>query len=153
MALGESLNRDIKEQIRNKISALSDVEKVYTFMKLPLEGWPTVFVMYGNAEGEFSSNSENSRVYGYRILVLYQVGQSFQDIQDDRMQNAEEAIGQVVESILNTIETDYELSNFNSEVLFVKALDVTYGETEYDGGYAKSAEFTVNVYTEHNVTS
>lgn len=153
MALGESLNRDIKEQIRNKISALSDVEKVYTFMKLPLEGWPTVFVMYGNVEGEFSSNSENSRVYGYRILVLYQVGQSFQDIQDDRMQNAEEAIGQVVESILNTIETDYELSNFNSEVLFVKALDVTYGETEYDGGYAKSAEFTVNVYTEHNVTS
>ena len=81
MALGESLARDIKEQIRNKISALSDVEKVYTFMKLPLEGWPTVFVMYGNAEGEFSSNSENSRVYGYRILVLYQVGQSFQDIQ------------------------------------------------------------------------
>ena len=153
MALGESLNRDIKEQIRNKISALSDVEKVYTFMKLPLEGWPTVFVMYGNVEGEFSSNSENSRVYGYRILVLYQVGQSFQDIQDDRMQNAEEAIGQVVESILNTIETDYELSNFNSEVLFVRALDVTYGETEYDGGYAKSAEFTVNVYTEHNVTS
>ena len=153
MALGESLARDIKEQIRNKISALSDVEKVYTFMKLPLEGWPTVFVMYGNVEGEFSSNSENSRVYGYRILVLYQVGQSFQDIQDDRMQNAEEAIGQVVESILNTIETDYELSNFNSEVLFVKALDVTYGETEYDGGYAKSAEFTVNVYTEHNVTS
>ena len=153
MALGESLARDIKEQIRNKISALSDVEKVYTFMKLPLEGWPTVFVMYGNVEGEFSSNSENSRVYGYRILVLYQVGQSFQDIQDDRMQNAEEAIGQVVESILNTIETDYELSNFNSEVLFVRALDVTYGETEYDGGYAKSAEFTVNVYTEHNVTS
>lgn len=139
--------------IRDKISALTDVEKCYTFMKLPLEGWPTVFVMYGNVEGEFSSNVENSRVYGYRIVVLYQVGQSFQSIVDDRMQNAEEAIGQVVESILNTIETDFTLSEFNAEVLFVRALDVIYGETEYDGGYAKSAEFNVNVYTEHNVSS
>lgn len=153
MALGDSLARRIKEEIRDKISALSDVEKVYTFMKLPLEGWPTVFVMYGNVEGEFSSNVENSRVYGYRILVLFQVGQDYQNVNDDRMQNAEEAIGQVVEKILNVIETDYTLNDFNAEVLFVRALDVVYGETEYDGGYAKSAEFTVNVYTEHNVTS
>lgn len=153
MALGDSLNRRIKEEIRDRISALSDVEKVYTFMKLPLEGWPTVFVMYGNVEGEFSSNVENSRVYGYRILVLFQVGQDYQNVNDDRMQNAEEAIGQVVEKILNVIETDYTLNDFNAEVLFVRALDVVYGETEYDGGYAKSAEFTVNVYTEHNVTS
>src|SRR3990167_7992696 len=107
MSLGTSLARAIKEQIRNKISALTDVEKCYTFMKLPLEGWPTVFVMYGNVEGEFSSNVENSRVYGYRITVLYQVGQSFQNIDDNRMQHAEEAIGQVVESILNAVETDF----------------------------------------------
>lgn len=153
MSLGNSLAREIKEQIRDKISALSDVQKCYTFMKLPLEGWPTVFVLYGNVEGEFSSNSENSRVYGYRIAVLYQVGQDFQNVQDDRMQNAEEAIGQVVESILNAIETDFTLSGFNAEVLYVNALDVTYGESEYEGGYAKSAEFTVNVYTEHNVIS
>jgi hypothetical protein len=153
LALGNSLAREIKEQIRDKISALSDVQKCYTFMKLPLEGWPTVFVLYGNIEGEFSSNRENSRVYGYRIIVLYQVGQDFQSVNDDRMQNAEEAIGQVVEQILNSIETDFTLDGFNSEVLFVNALDVTYGETEYEGGYAKSAEFTCNVYTEHGVVS
>lgn len=153
MALGNSLAREIKEQIRDKISALTDVEKCYTFMKLPLEGWPTVFVMYGNIEGEFSSNAENSRVYSYRIVVLYQVGQDFQNVDDDRMQNAEEAIGQVVEKILNAIETDFELDRFNAEVLFVRALDVIYGETEYEGGYAKSAEFTAQVYTEHNITT
>lgn len=153
MALGDSLARRIKEQIRNKISALADVEKCYTFMKLPLEGWPTVFVLYGNIEGEFSSNRENSRVYGYRIVVLYQVGQDFQNVSDDRMQNAEEAIGQVVEKIVNAIETDFTLGGFDAEVLFVRALDVVYGESEYEGGYAKSAEFTVNVYTEHGVVS
>mgnify|MGYP001579328037 CR=1 FL=1 len=153
MALGSSLARSIKEQIRNKISALTDVEKCYTFMKLPLEGWPTVFVLYGNVEGEFSSNSHNSRTYGYRIVVLYQVGQDFQSVVDDRMQNAEEAIGQVVENILNAVETDYTLNDFNAEVLYVNAMDVTYGETEYEGGYAKSAEFIVNVYTEHNISS
>lgn len=153
MTLGNSLSREIKEQIRDKISALTDVQKCYTFMKLPLEGWPTVFVLNGNIEGEFSSNSHNSRVYGYRIVVLYQVGQNFQNVNDDRMQNAEEAIGQVVENILNAIETDYTLNDFNAEVLYVNALDMTFGETEYEGGYAKSAEFTANVYTEHNVTS
>lgn len=153
MSLGNSLARSIKEQIRDKIDALDDVEKVYTFVNLPLEGWPTVFVTYGNVEGEFSSNVENRRTYGYRITVLFQVGQDFQNIDDDRMQYAEEAIGQVVESILNTIDTDYELGQFNAEVLFIQALDATYGETEYSGGYAKSAEFTVNVVTEHNVSS
>lgn len=153
MALGDSLARRIKEQIKDKIDALTDVEKVYSYMKLPLTGWPTVFVLYGNMEGEFSSNSHNSRTYGYRIVILYQVGQDFQSANDDRMQNAEEAIGQVVEKILNAIETDYTLDDFNAEVLFVQALDCTYGETEYEGGYAKSAEFTVNVYTEHDVTS
>lgn len=152
MTLGDSLARRIKEQIRDKISALSEVEKCYTFMRFPLEGWPTVFVMYGNVEGEFSSNTHNQRTYGYRITVLYQVGQDFQSVDDDRMQNAEEAIGQVVEKILNAVETDYELGQFNAEVLFVEALDVTYGESDYEGGYAKSAEFTVNVVTEHLVT-
>lgn len=153
MALGNSLARQIKQHIVNKIDALSDVEKVYSFVKIPFEGWPTVFVTDGNIEGEFSSNVENSRTYGYRIVVLFQVGQSMQNVNDDRMQFAEEAIGQVVESIVNAIETDYELGQFNAEVLFVKALDVIYGETDYDGGYAKSAEFTANVYTEHNISS
>lgn len=152
MALGNSLARKIKEEIRDKIDALTDVEKVYTFQKLPLDGYPTVFVLNGNIEGEFSSNSHNQRTYGYRIVILFQVGQDFQNIDDDRMQYAEEAVGQVVESILNAIETDYTLSDFNAEVLFVRALDVVYGETEYEGGYAKSAEFTANVVTEHNVT-
>lgn len=153
MTLGNSLAREIKQHIVNKIDALTDVEKVYSFIKIPFEGWPTVFVTYGNVEGEFSSNVENSRTYGYRIVVLYQIGQSVQNVEDNRMQNAEEAIGQVVESILNAVETDYELGQFNAEVLFVRALDATYGEMEYDGGYAKSAEFTVNVYTEHNISS
>lgn len=153
MSLGNSLSRQIKEEIKNRIDALTDVEKVYTFVKIPFEGWPTVFITDGNVEGEFSSNVENSRTYGYRIVVLFQIGQSIQNVDDDRMQFAEEAIGQVVESILNAVETDYELGQFNAEVLFVRALDVVYGETEYDGGYAKSAEFTVNVYTEHNISS
>lgn len=153
MPLGDSLNRRIKEQIKDKIDPLTDVEKVYTYMKFPLTGWPTVFVLYGNMEGEFSSNSHNSRTYGYRIVIMYQIGQDYQNVDHDRMQNAEEAIGQVAEQILNAIETDFTLGDFNAEVLYVKALDFFTGETEYEGGYAKSAEFTVNVYTEHNVIS
>lgn len=153
MKLGRSLSRDIREQIRNRIDALDNVAKVYTFMRFPLEQDPTVFVLNGSVDGEFSSNVENRRTYGYRIMILYGIGQDRSDVTHDRMQYAEEAIGETAEDILNTIEEEYELGNFNAEVLFVRAMNINYSEVEYEGGYAKSAEFTVNVVTEHNISS
>lgn len=153
MTLGTSLQRSIKNQIIDKIDALSSVEKVYSFEKLNLEGFPAVIVIAGSMEGVFWSTEENQRTYSFRIVILYQIGSNVENINDDRMQNAEEAIGETVEQIMNAIDTDYELGQFNTDVLFVEAMNVFYGFAQYEGGYAKSAELTARVVTDYQVSS
>ena len=149
-SLGTSLGRTIKEQIRNRISALSSVEEVYTFDKLPLEGYPAVIIKYGSMDGEFATTSENRRVYNYSVKVLVPIGKILTDIADDRLQWAEEAVGQVVEQIANDLDTNFELGQFNANVLYVRALDVLYTEYSYEGGYAKGAELTIEVATDYD---
>lgn len=145
--LPQSLARRIKEQIRDKISALSNVTKVYTFDKLPLEASPTVIVKYGSMDGEFWSTQENMRVYAYNIKVLVQIGNTPNDVLNDRLQQAEEEVAVTVEDIMNVLDSDFELSQFNSDVVYLDALDVVYAEYEYEGGFAKGAELTVRVHT------
>ena len=149
--LGNSLARTIKEQIRDKIDALTSVAEVFTFIKMPFNKWPVVFITYGTMEGEFWSTSENQRVYSFRTYILVPIGKTPNDVTDDRMQFAEEAVGQVVEEIIDALDSDYELGQYNANVNFVRALDVSYGETDYEGGYAKSAELTIEVHTLYSV--
>lgn len=145
--LPQSLARNVKEQIRDKISALANVTKVYTFDHLPLEGSPAVFIKYGTMEGEFWSTAENMRIYAYNIKVLIQIGNTPNDVSNDRLQQAEEELAVTVEDIINALDTDYELGQFNADVVYLDALDVIYGEYSYEGGYAKGAELTVRVHT------
>lgn len=149
--LPNSLNRKIKEQIRDKISALSNVSKVYTFDRIPLEASPTVIVKYGNMEGEFWTTSENMRIYSYNIKVLVQIGNTPNDVTNDRLQQAEEEVAVTVEDIINVLDSNYELNQFNADVLFLDAVDMLQQEYQYEGGYAKGAELTVRVHTVFDV--
>lgn len=151
VTLGNSLNRRIKEQLRDKIGACASVAKVYTFDKLPIEQWPAVIIKYGTMDGEFVTTAENRRTYAYSVKVLFQIGKSLAEVADDRLQFAEEAVGQVVEEIMNVTDTNYELGQFNANVLYVRAVDVVYLEYSYEGGYAKGAELTIQVITDYDV--
>lgn len=151
MSLGTSLNRTIKEQIRDKIDALSSVAKVYTFPKFPIEQDPTVFVLYGSLEGEFWSNRDNERTYAYRVLVIYNIGQDTPGETEEREQHAHEAIGQTVEEVINALDTDFELGQFNADVVYLDAVDVVYGEIEAQDGMAVVGDLTIRVHTLYNV--
>lgn len=149
--LPQSLARTIKEQIRDKVSALSNVAKVYTFDRLPLDASPTVIVKYASMEGEFWSTNENRRIYAYNIKILIPMGNTPNDVNNDRLQQVEEELAVVVEDIINSLDSDYELDQFNAQVLFLDALDVLYGEYSYEGGWAKGAELTVRVHTDYEI--
>lgn len=112
--------------------------------------FPAVFVKVSGVDGEFWTNAENMRVYSYRVLILFQIGQTPTDVTNDRMQNAEDAVAQVVDEILNVIDSDYELDDYGL-VLFIDAVDSTYGEYSYEGGYAKGAELTIRVHSQYTV--
>ena len=149
-----SAMNEIKKQIISKIENLTDVQIVYPVETLNPSGWPAVFVKISDMDGEFSSTAENARVYSYSVLVLFPLGQDFvPEAEKDRLDYAESLVGTVVDEIVNAIDTDFELDSLPNDttVLFVKAADCLWGEYDYEGGKAKAAQITLNVYTEVTV--
>lgn len=153
VTLGDSLNRRIKQQLINKIGACASVAKVYGFDRFPLEQWPAVIVKYTGIDGEFATTSENQRRYGYSVKILVPIGKDMNEVTDDRLQFAEEAVGQVVEEIMNTVDHNFELNQFDADVHFVNAVDSIFTEYQYEGGYAHGAEMTIVVSTYFNTSS
>jgi hypothetical protein len=144
----------IKQQIISKIDTLESVQKVYPAPIDNPDGWPAVFVTAADLEGEFSSNAENSRIYAYNVIVLFPEGQDFvSESQYDRLDYAEKVVGEVVDEIINAVDTDFELDSLPNDttVLFVNAADCQWGEYPYEGGIAKAAQVTLRVYTEVTV--
>lgn len=136
----------IKDMIIDKIEALSSVQVVYPGLKLNPSGWPAVFVTTNTEEGEFSSNAENSRVYTYNCSVMFPLGQDFvPEDQRERLDYAERTIAQVIDDIINAVDTDFEL---DTPVLYVNAADVEWGYVDYEGGVARAANVILKVYTE-----
>lgn len=146
-----SVSIQIKDQIIDKVEPLSSVQVVYPALKLNPSGWPAVFVTTNTEEGEFSSNAENSRVYTYNCSVLFPMGQDFvPETEQERLDYAERVIAQVIDDIINAVDTDFELEG--NPVLFVNAADVEWGYIDYEGGVARAANVILRVYTELVVT-
>lgn len=146
--------KEIKKEIIKKIEALESVQVVYPAEKINPKGFPAVFVTTAGAEGEFSSSAENSRVYEYSLLVLVPEGQDFvPPSESDRLDYAENLVGEVIDEIINAIDTDFELDGKpqDTTVLFVHAADFTMGKYQYEGGVAKAGLVTLRVYTEVTV--
>lgn len=142
---------EIKDQIISRIQNLESVQKVYPSAVINNDGWPAVSVTPNSEEGEFSSNSENSRVYTYNCIVLFPIGQDFvPESERNRMDYAERVIAQVIEQIINIIDTDFEMDR--GSVLFVNAGDVEWHYYDFEGGIARAASVVLRVYTEITVT-
>ena len=145
---------EIKKQIIGKIQSLDSVQKVYPAEVPNPTGWPCVFVTAADLQGEFSSNAENSRIYAYDVTVLFSEGQNFRpESEYDRLDYSEQVVGEVVDEIINAVDTDFELDSLPNDttVLFVNAADCIWGRYQYEGGVAKAAQVTLRVYTEVTV--
>lgn len=148
MALPVSVQ--IKDMIISRIDSLESVQKVYPSAVINDEGWPAVSVTPNSEEGEFSSNAENSRLYTYNATILFPMGQDFvPDSERERLDYAERTIAQVIEDIINAIDTDFELDR--GVVLYVNAADVEWAYYDYEGGVARAANIVLKVYTELTV--
>lgn len=138
---------NIKNQLKHKIESCASVQSVYTWEEMNPTGWPAVMLTAKDMQGEFSSNTENSRTYGYTALILMDLGQDFEKPKTlNRLDYAENVISTVVDEIINAIDDTFELEG--SPTLFANATDVTWGYTQGEFGVARSAELTINVYTE-----
>ncbi len=136
--------KNIKSAIITKLSAVSSLNKVYAYEKKNPAGFPAAFVTFSSSDNEFFSTAENKRVFGYRILVLAQIGQDISN--SDRLEKAEEAIQDCTGDILDQMDSNITLDD-NTEVVFVEATIGEPGYVEYEGGWARSSEVTVRVHS------
>lgn len=134
----------IKTEIMKKLTNVSTLNRVYSYERINPEGFPCAFVTFDSNDNEFFTNAENKRVYGYRVLILAQIGQDRSN--SDRVQAAEEAIEEAVGDVLNSLDSDITLGS-NSQVLYVEAALGQPGYVEYEGGWARSAEITIRVHS------
>jgi hypothetical protein len=147
-----SVSTDIKNHIKANVEACASVQAVYGHEELNPSGFPAVMITAGDMDGEFSSNAENSRVYAFRLLILFPVGQDYPiPPQTNRMEYAEQVIATVIDEIVNISDTDYELDGSGPTVLYVNAADVVWSYVSYEGGEARAAELSLRVYTEKTV--
>ncbi len=147
--LPSSVSFRIKEQLKVKVAALSSVQQVYGYEEPEPTGWPAVFITPADLDGEFSSDAENSRLYGFQLLILFPIGEDFVPPADqNRLEYAEAVVGSVIDEIVNTMDTDFELPNSDPTVLFMNAADCAWGTYAYEGGVAKAAQINLRVYTE-----
>lgn len=147
-----SVSTDIKNHIKANIQACASVQQVYGHEELNPSGWPAVMVTAGDMDGEFSSNAENSRIYAFRILIMFPVGQDYPiPPQTNRMEYAEQVVATVIDEIVNISDTDYELAGSGPSILYVNAADVLWSYIGYEGGEARAAELSLRVYTEKTI--
>lgn len=147
-----SVSTSIKDTLIGKINALDSVQSVYGYERNNFEGFPAVTVTASDLDGEFTSTTENSRNYAYKITILYSIGQALPAVTNLPInEQAENVISTVVDDIINDIDSDYELPD-NTDVLFVNAADATWGFVDYEGGVAKACQITYIIRTDYNVT-
>jgi hypothetical protein len=147
-----SISTAIKLQIMKRVQNLPSVQETYGHHEMNPKGWPAVFVSMGDMNGEFISNAENARLYGFRCTVVFPITQNFPGVPSgtNRLEYAEQLIAQVVDEIINAIDTNFELDG--NPVLFVGAADATWGEASMEIGIVKAVEVTLTVRTDYVVS-
>lgn len=142
----------IKDMLISRIENLDSIEIVYPSAIVNDKGWPAVSLTPSTEEGEFSSNSENSRLYTFSCAVMFPMGQDFVPPEErERLDYCERVIAQCMEDIANAVDMDFELDR--GVVLFVNAADCEWMYYSYEGGIARAAVLTLKVYTELTVVS
>lgn len=145
-----SISTTVKNQLKDFIQNLPSVQKTYGHEELNPSGFPAVFVVPGDMQGEFVANNANSRVYAFKITCVFPTGQDFvKDNTANREEYAEETIATVLDEIINAVDTNFILEG--TPVLYANAADIQWGKANLENGVCKAAQISLRIYTEYEV--
>ena len=151
-----SVSVTLKDWLKDKIDALSTVQEVYAYMPTKFTGYPAVAILLPELTGEFSSTSTNSRVYSYRINIFVPLGQDLPNTSGKTREHyAEDLVAEVIEDIIDAVETDFDLTDVvDNDIVckYAEASDMRPFEIVIDNGEHLGAEITISIYTEKTVT-
>lgn len=147
-----SISTAVKNQLIDFVQGLSSVQKVYGHEETNAKGFPAVFIIPDNMQGEFVANNANSRIYAFRVTCVFPTGQDFiKDNSINREEYAEETIGTVLDEIINAVDNNFVLEG--TPVLYANAADIQWGTANLDNGVCKAAQISLRIYTEYEVRS
>lgn len=147
-----SVVTDIKQHIIANIQACSSVQAVYGHEEMEASGYPAVFVVAASMEGEFASNSENSRIYAFDVRVVFPIGQDYSGpAETNREEYAEQVIGTAIDDIINKQDIDFILSGADTTVKYVNAANLQWGRVEDNAGLFVICDMQLRVYSEKTV--
>lgn len=133
------------------IQACASVKQTYGHQEMNPQGWPAVFVEATDMNGEFVDTANNSRVYSFRITILFPLSKDMPGLPagTNRLEYAEQTIATVLDEIINTLDTHYQGEGL--PVLYFEAADAIWGEAAIDVGICKAVQVTIRIYTEYQV--
>lgn len=141
---------DLKKQLKLNIQSSTNVQTVYGYEEINPSGYPAVMLTAADMEGEFSSNAENRRMYAFKCTILFPISGDFVEATEmPREEYAEKVILQVVDDLVNTMDTDFELTG--TQALYMEAADCIWYYTKVENGEARAADITLRIYTELTV--
>lgn len=146
-----STTRIIKDMLIQRIQSIDSVQVVYPSEGINPSGFPAVYIRAADIDSEFSSNTENSRIFGYKCTVIFPVSQDMIPEEEiSRMDYAETVLGGVLDDIIDAIDKDFELDG--APVLYCNATDCQWLYVKFEGGEGEAIQFTIKVYTEKNIS-
>lgn len=148
MSISTTIKNDLIKHIQDNCPS---VQQIYGHIELNPSGWPCVFVKAYNLAGEFVDTANNSRIYSFRAIIAFPLGQDMPGLpaNTNREEFAEQSIAVVLDEIINAIDTNFELGG--TPVLYVEAADADWGQADMDAGQALAIEITLRIYTEFRV--
>lgn len=146
----------LRDWLKDRIESLSSVQKVYGYEPETFGGWPAVTITMPSVDGEFSSNTENSRLFSFRIQVFFPLGQDIETPSTmPREQYAENVVAECVEQITDLLDDNFIMPGAglpsDYTVKFANATDLFPFYSESDTGWLRGAEITISIYAEKTV--
>lgn len=148
-----SVSVTLKDWLIDKIEVLTTVQAVYGYEPQNFTGYPAVTVTMPTMEGQFASNVEDERIYGFRVQVFVPLGQ---DLEKPRTMTrelyAENLVSTVVEDIIDAIDTDFDATAITQSGAivskFIEATDFIPFYVNIEGGEHRGAEITIRFNTQ-----
>jgi hypothetical protein len=131
----------IKTKIKSKLKGLSGVAEVNGYEKIGFNSVPAVNVTMAGNDSEFWSVASNQRGYNFKLRVFINFGSIDKE-------DAEDTLGEVVDSILDAFDTDITLGG---TALFLRAAPSAWGYIEGEEGFFRTADINLQAIKNINI--
>ncbi|HEX5429857.1 MAG TPA: hypothetical protein VFX17_02125 [Patescibacteria group bacterium] len=147
--------QDLKNKLVAMLTADSLLENVYDYEVGDFSGDPVAVLIPSANESDYRTTAANRRVYAFKLQLLVKRAEPRTDKQ------AEDALTEVVDSVLDTFDKNYTLGTGSPgsalvlptgyTMIRVQALPATWGYVERQDTY-RIAEIIIKIEMDVNVT-